>query len=481
MRTSATRGSVWFVAGFLFVQCAWILTVPPFRGIDEFDHAFRAAGVAHGQVVADTPVEDGRGLLVEVPPALVEAAHEQCAKLRYTGPDNCSAAGTTSDGLVLVGSGAATYHPAYYAVVGLVGRLADGAGSLYLMRVASALLCAVFVGLAAWAAGGRGTRWPTLALLVALTPTLAYSTIVVAPNGLEMAAAIALWVALLGATDEPDLGRRRRLVWLAVAAGVVMCSLRLLGPIFVLAAVLFSAALDPSGTRDLLRRHRRTVFAGAALVLGSALNLAWWIRGPGAAAVPSGGPGEDDVSLSAAHGALWVVQAIGAFPYRNQFAPAVVYLVVVVPVLVLLALLAGRAHPRGRALVWIALGTALVMPFAATALTSGSREGVIWQGRYGLPFAVGFLLLAGFALDRGDRRGPPVWLSALACVTAATATIISVLHVRSDELSDNPASVSDASWHVPSPWLLALIVLLAALGCWRALRSPSDRAGAADG
>src|SRR4051812_17846045 len=55
-RRSVRAGAVngWRVAALvllatLLAQAAWILAVPPFRGMDEFDHAFRAAGVASGQ------------------------------------------------------------------------------------------------------------------------------------------------------------------------------------------------------------------------------------------------------------------------------------------------------------------------------------------------------------------------------------------------------------------------------------------------
>jgi hypothetical protein len=45
---SARRFGLLVLVGFLLAQAVWILTVPPFRGIDEFDHSFRAAGVASG-------------------------------------------------------------------------------------------------------------------------------------------------------------------------------------------------------------------------------------------------------------------------------------------------------------------------------------------------------------------------------------------------------------------------------------------------
>ena len=154
----------------MLLQAAWILTVPPFRGIDEFDHAFRAAAVARGEWVAGEAAEDGRGQLVTVPRSLVEAAHGQCVALSYTGPDNCSPVESVSDGNVTVASAAASYHPAFYWVIGTAALPFDGAASLYAMRIATALLSLLFIGLAAWSVAKLPGRWPLAGLVLALTP-----------------------------------------------------------------------------------------------------------------------------------------------------------------------------------------------------------------------------------------------------------------------------------------------------------------------
>ena len=161
-----------FVGGILLglaiLQALWIVTVPPFRASDEFDHAYRAAAVARGQWEATDPAADGRGTLVSVPADLVTAAHAQCADLSYTGHDNCNPAQRNDDGTVLVASGAGAYNPVYYWVVGTIARPFEGAAALYAMRVASAALCLLFMGLAAWALSlrrrgawsGAGRCWP---------------------------------------------------------------------------------------------------------------------------------------------------------------------------------------------------------------------------------------------------------------------------------------------------------------------------------
>lgn len=458
------------VLGLLLVPLAWVVTLPPFGGIDEFDHAFRAAAVARGQVEATAPVPDGRGLLVRVPPDLVAAAHAECASLRYTGPDNCSPLGPPgADGLVDVGSAAAGYHPAFYWIVGTIARPFDGAAALTAMRLATVGLCGLLLALAAYAAGRCGARapggasWPRLALVVACSPVLLYSTAVAAPNGVEMAAALGVWLgglALLSGRDDPDPGGDR-VLWLVLAlCAVVICSLRLLGPVFLAGIALTLVAWAPAAARDVLRRSRRAVVLTVLAAGLSAAQFLWWVRGPGSA-VGSAGPGSDDVGLSPAHGVLWVVQAIAAYPYRNQFAPWPVYLLVAGAVIVVLQQLVRHAPAHAQRVVLGALAGALVLGFLATIAAGDSRDGVIWQGRYGLPYAVGFVLLAGVGLALAGRTpSPRRRVGLLAAVMAAH--VVGILGVRASE-SRNPVALADASWH-PLPVLGLVAVGLLGLG-----------------
>ena len=76
--------------GTLLMQAAWWLALPPFRGTDEFDHAYRAAAVAGGQWRPSGEIAaHGRGELVTVPRSLVSAAEPVCSSYPYTGHDNC--------------------------------------------------------------------------------------------------------------------------------------------------------------------------------------------------------------------------------------------------------------------------------------------------------------------------------------------------------------------------------------------------------
>ena len=49
MRGGPRTSPLLLVVGALLTQAAWLLSVPAFRGVDEFDHVYRAAAVARGE------------------------------------------------------------------------------------------------------------------------------------------------------------------------------------------------------------------------------------------------------------------------------------------------------------------------------------------------------------------------------------------------------------------------------------------------
>ena len=150
------------VLGLLLIELGWVLAVPPFRGVDEWDHAYRASAVAHGQWVAPpTEATRGTGAIVQAEPDIVAAAQPECQRLDYTGDAEC--VGTRVDDHVEIASGAGRYHPLFYAVVGSPTLLLDGVAALYAMRMVALFLCLRCSGLRSGPAclgraDGRGRR-----------------------------------------------------------------------------------------------------------------------------------------------------------------------------------------------------------------------------------------------------------------------------------------------------------------------------------
>jgi hypothetical protein len=455
-----------FTAGILLLQAAWIITLPAFRGSDEFDHAYRAVAVAGGEWRATRVPDNGRGYLVSVPESLVDAAHAQCAALSYTGPDNCSPVQRLGAGKVLVASGAASYNPVFYAVIGWAAAPFEGSSALYALRVSGALLCVSFIGSACWALGRQRSRWPLAAMVLALSPVFLYSTSLGAPNGLEMSAALALWASLLALQAGTDVRAERPLLWLAVAAAIALSTARLLGPLFLVMIVVSLAVLDGGSLVRVLRRHRRSAVVGFVLVSASVAAAATWVLITGSAGPPR--ESEGTTYWHASSIVRWLLQTIAAFPFQDQPGAWIAYPVVgaLTVSLTVVALRVGTR--RERLALALAVAVAVGLPVVLTLLTRDGR-GVIWQGRYGLPYNVGFVLMAGTILGRRFRTGrlPPVlvWPSVAGLAVATTACLVKI---RDDELT-RAASTSDPSWHVPSVALLVMLTGLAAAAHGRAL------------
>ncbi len=456
----------------LLAQAAWILAVPPFRGMDEFDHAFRASGVASGQWRLHDVAEGGRGLLVDVPAELVSDSEGQCRELAYIVPETCDGDGPgETPGTVRATTSAGNYEPVYYWVVGTAGEPFSGAHALYAMRAMAALLCAVVLALAAWCLTTwvKGS-WAVVGLLVGLTPTLVYSTTLAAPNGLEMAAGVLLWTALLGlggrgTVDAPiDDALLRRERWLLAAATlsvVLLAGLRTLGPLWgVLVLACVMALRGPGHVLAAAARHRGQVALGSLLAVGTCMAVLLWNRGN--VTIP---PGEYSGEIESNVGQVfrwlnWILGSIGAFPFRDQPAPLEVYVLALLVLITLVVAAVRRGAGAGRRA--IVLGTVLffLVPSVLVAITLEDRGGM-WQGRYSLPFTAGILMLAGLVLDRLRWRSHPrdIRPQALAVVMLAVAQVVSVVHVQRDELG-RAVSADDGGWvHLPTAGTAVLMAL----------------------
>lgn len=459
------RLAAWVFLGTMLVQAAWVLAVPPFRGIDEFDHVYRAASVADGHWMPSGEVpDDGRGELVYVSPGIVRDAGPACSALQYTGPDNCNPAEVLDQGVVSVGSGAARYNPAFYFVVGSAAQPFDGAPAMYVMRAVNALLCSLLLASGVWATSRWArTRWPLVALLGVVTPVAVYSTSVPGPNGVEMCGAVGLWTCLLG-MGRVDAATRRRLLVVGAACAVPLTLVRGLGPLWLATVVIVAwVHVGPRRTFTLLREVPRTALGCALALAAVGVAAVGWIVGVDSLAPENAAPGGNPVLETLRQVPAWFLQSLAAFPLRNEAAPMVVYATAGLALLGLLGLAVRQADRRGRLELLFAFASALTVPVLLTVLTY-ETAGVIWQGRYGWPLSMGVVLLAGALLD---RRPPAHPLVVPGLVTGAVmwgvAHVVSVTDLAIDEgkgvLGDHPA------WWTLPPWTLAALTV-AGLACW---------------
>jgi hypothetical protein len=460
--SAARRFALLTFVGMVFAQAAWILALPPYRAIDEFDHVYRAAAVADGQWRATQPAQDGRGLLVEVPDDIVEAASAQCASLPYFGPDNCAPVEELAGGRVTVAAATGSYHPAFYWVVGTVAQPFEGAAADYAMRIFSALLCALAIAYSAHALvlAGAGP-WTKLAFLVSLPPVLIYTTVIPAPNSWEIVAGLCVWTTLLAVGAlEPGDRRRVGLLLAAVAAGCVLVTPRALGPLWLALIVLVVALfLGWRRVKDVVVNSRGPVVVGSIAVVTATAAAAWWSVSAGwIGSDASDGPREiapdADVAMNPPK---WVFELVGVFPYRDQPAPIPVYVIYLLVVASLLWLGVRRARGAQRVAVLAALVLSQLVPVVLTLLTAEQR-GAIWQGRYGLAFVVGIPLMCGLVLDRAGwaprERARLIPLGA-AMVVACQAWALG--NVAQNE-STRAVSAADPDWVTAHPVVLAALM-----------------------
>ena len=458
----------WFgiLSGFAVLVLAWTLLIPPFGGTDEFDHAYRAAATARGQwFTVPSDAARGTGAWLDVPPDIVAAARPECQARSYT--TNADCIGTVHDGSVRIASGAGRYHPLYYAVVGTVALPFHGEAALYAMRLATALLCVALLGLGlvairTWAR----TEAALLALVVSCTPIVVYSCAIVAPNGVEIIAALTFWVTLVGLAVA-DTRQLRRLAVIAAVSGAVLCTLRPLGPWWCLLIVLVVALA--LGRADRLREllARRDVRISALVVAVSALQGAAWTVAFGALKVGAGAPGHTSLIERSGRVAvlvpLWLFQSVAAFPMRDDATSPLVYALYFVLFGVVLAAALRSAGRRVRNAIAVVAVVGVGFAFATT-MASYDAYGAAWQGRYGLPLAVGMVVLGAYALDRRGRTLPGPWpvVGGVLFVVAQVVSAVYTLHV---EVGRSPLAHS-SQWPRPPIWLVVAMTVSGAAMMW---------------
>jgi hypothetical protein len=477
VRRNATRVCLWAFLGSLLLQTAWILAVPPFRAIDEFDHAYRAAAVADGQWVAPGALPaQGRGELVRVPASIVADANPACAALGYTGRDNCNPVDQLGEGQVTVASAASRYNPVFYWVIGSAAERLEGADALYVMRAVGALLSSLLIAGAAWVTTRWArTWWPLIGLAAALTPVTIYSTSVAAPNGVEVTAALGVWMALLGLQrlEPADQGP---LIVAAALFAVPLAVVRGLGPVWlasILAVWLVGTGLKPALTT--LSRHRKLVAVCSAIVVSATAAASVWTMAVGSMELDDNGPFPDPVVGTLSQLPVWFLQSIAAFPLRNEPAPTFVYAAGGIVIASLIGLGAWRSSGGTRRALLATSGLALGIPLALQ-MSTYVQFGSVWQGRYGWPLSMGVLLLAAAALDDSPAKHRLV-CAGLRCAAALwlAAHTASTVDVSLQELGTEIFTAAPLYW-TTSPWLVGMLSVLGTAAWVLMVRDGAPRA-----
>lgn len=407
-------------AVFALLSTLWALASPLYSVPDENAHVTKAVAQLHGQIIGEN-VEGQPFIVVDLPDGYEYNHGVMCYLFVPESPASCEASVGDGSGDNFFSTWVATYNPLYYYIVGWPSLLFDNAAvGIYAMRILSALLGSVLL---AWAfqagVAARSNRWMPLGLAFVAMPMVLYFVGSVNPNGIEIAAAAALWIALLRLLERHrapasalDSLLSTRYLWMIVTvSSILLVNARAVGPLWLIVIVATCCiAVGWRPTQALFKRGASYPWLGA--IAAGSLFAGIWTLSTGAL---GGQAGESDAPLvgaSALTGTLvmlrktgeWLQQAVGYFGWLDTPLPTEAYILiyVVLGVLVLLALAATDRRSMRVMIGVIAL--AILLP-AVVQGVQVSRTGLIWQGRYGIFLYLAVPIFAAWVLSgpAGER------------------------------------------------------------------------------
>ena len=431
---------MWWTTFLLLIALGglWALANPLFAAPDENSHVIRAVALDHGQLTGDTRRQRVHRRLDVTPEALgvrVPAIYgnEQSACFAFepnTTADCAHLEGSRHDAEELTTAG--RHPPSYYAVVGIASWVYHpGSGVVYLMRFLTVLITAALVATTITAIlRATARRIVAIGVLFAVTPMVLFVGSSVNPNGPEIAAAIALWVCGLVLVSQAPERVDGRLVTAAGIAGCVLALSRQLGPLWIaLIAITVAVFGGWDAIRALARSNRARIWAALIAVL-SVAQIGWnvvvgslgYTRYPNA---PKNIPTSDIGRITV--GALFdrYRQMIGIFGWLDTPSPALTYVIWTAGIGFLVLLALTWATRRRLAALLVVLALTVVLPLVLESAAYGDAGGPAWQGRYGLPLAVGVPIVAAMTIaasGRGRELAAPR-------LFVGTAVLVVIAHV----------------------------------------------------
>ncbi|WP_431279765.1 DUF2142 domain-containing protein [Leifsonia poae] len=497
-----TASAFWIPFAFLaLLSTLWALASPLFSVPDENAHAAKAIAQVRGQVIG--AVEPGaKYLVVDLPPGYHYNHSAMCFLFVPEDSAHCAAHFGDGTGSATFDTWVGAYNPIYYYLVGWPTLLTDhGEAGVYGMRIASALLCSAMLAFAFQAAlSSRRARWLPLGLMLVAGPMVLYLAGSVNPNGLEIAAAAALWAALLRLLERhdpriDDVGLSRGSLWgIVTVSAILLANARSVGPLWVV--IVLAACLAVSGlaaTKAFFIRPRTYIWVGI-IAVGMLFSGVWTLATNGA----GGQAGANDAPLvgasvvSGVAGMLrrtpgYLQQGLGVFGWLDTPLPWMLYALVVVALGVLVILAVTGAGRRATVVVVCALTGAVLVPAIVQGVTI-SRTGLIWQGRYGLFLYIAVPLLAAWMLSRPAGRrldflsARVSWIGLGLCALFGPLAFFTVLRRFTTGFGHGIGAMFSPEWQPPLGWLALLMiyaVVTAGFAVWLGFRA-RDAANPAD-
>lgn len=495
-RLSASRrvAASWLGIGLLvfLLGAGWAGAVPLMASPDEPSHVVRAAAVARGQLsgeLGEAPsdaLRPGAATTVQLPrDYAASVALPNCFAFQPEVPAACQQDVAPPDGSVVpVETFAGQYPPLYYALVGWPSLFLGAEAGIYAMRLVSAALAA---GLLTWGAFrlrtslGRATSPWVVAL--AITPMCLFFGATVNPQGLEIASAFSLWAACLAlATDRR--GPSGAMLVQAAVSGSVLINLRASSPFWALAIVAVAVVMAPPGRLREVFRHPWARWVVAITVAASATAVAWLLTHRDVVSTEGLFPQYRDLRESGlaltGHTYEYLLNMVGNFGWLDSPAPPLTFVswFVVGGAVLVLALVVPSPRRQRLALVLVLLGVGTA-PFVLQ-LPTAVDTGIIWQGRYALPVAVGIPVVAGVLL--AGQVGPLATM--VGRLGRVLVPILLVAHVAAfwwasrryaegltGELFTISPDWSSPIGYLPGTALYAMVAATLAAAAWRSLHA----------
>lgn len=287
----------------------------------------------------------------------------------------------------------------YYFVSGLPSLLSSTRSTAYLLRLGHVLFASALFTVGVWNMSSRRPSPGSIALAtVAFTPTVAFLLGTVSPSGIAIAAGFAIWTGGIALSQARDFTGRR--VALMIASIVVFVVVRRdaivwLLPILAVLALYVSSSL----IRDSIRRPGARVVALLVAVGGLAVYMA---GGDRLLQAIGRRPGSyDQASASEAFGLLpqYMTEMIGDLGWLDTKMPQPLLIAWFSLIAVAVLMCIGASRRDGTA-VGIVLGVTLVIPYLFGMFYAVRY----YQGRYGLPLAIGIPVIASAALTADHAR-----------------------------------------------------------------------------
>jgi hypothetical protein len=476
---------------FAALGLAWMLATPLMTGPDEPAHVVRAASVGRSELLGRSvpkalqvaPIGNA-AVIVTAPGIYKDAGNVTCVAMHKKRTAGClNLSGTRNE--VRQQTYVGHHPPAYYGFVGFFSRIVrPGATQIYLMRALGMLVIAAL--LASSLESLRRTlvpMWAATGLAIAVSPMVLFLAGTVSPSGVEVGAAIGVWVSGAVLAREADVVVDRRLV---DRVGIAMCILvlsRALSPLWLglIGLVLLILTTRP-GLVALARSHRVWGWGGA-LAACSVFQLWWYVHASPLShfvGYPFHGSGVQLVRISLGKSGEMLREMIGVFGWLDTRAPGFTLLVWVLALGGIATLALGVASTRFVLALLAATAVIVVVPVLVEA--AGAHEaGFIWQGRYSLPLGVGVPIIAGIGVGSSEgakRLGRRLGIVLVVGLGAAQLlAFAAAVHRYAVGANGIIWFFPDAKWTPPVPSLLLIVGFGVAVfvGLWWMVLAPASR------